>query len=186
MLGFYGILFELYSPGLVGPGLFGTISILLGLYALQLLPVDYTGLALLAFGLGLIVAELFVPSFGALGVAGLIAFVVGSIMLFDTEAPGFGVPWELVATMAGVVALSLLALVYFVVRSRRRAVVTGAEQLLHEHGVVTAWDAGRGWIHIHGERWAARGAASLRPGDPVQVRARHGLVLEVEREEGPR
>ncbi|MGE3739252.1 MAG: nodulation protein NfeD [Geminicoccaceae bacterium] len=185
VLGFYGILFELFAPGLVGPGLFGTICMLMGLYGLQLLPVDYTGLALLAFGLGLIVAEMFVSSFGALGVAGLIAFVAGSIMLFDTEVPGFGVPRALVVTIASVVGLSLLALIYFVARSRRQAVVTGGEQLLFEDGVVTTWSSGRGWVRIHGERWEARGAVNLRPGESVRVRARRGLVLEVEREEEP-
>jgi membrane-bound serine protease (ClpP class) len=183
LIGIYGIIFEFLSPGLVGPGLFGSISLLLALYAFQLLPVDYTGLALLALGLGLMLAELFVASFGALGIAGLIAFVAGSIMLFDTEVPGFVVPRELVSTLAVVAGLVLLGLLYFVLRSRREMVVTGSEQLLHEIGEVTAWGAGRGWIHVHGERWAAKGPLELRPGDTVRIYARHGLTLEVEREE---
>ncbi|HEX6010445.1 MAG TPA: nodulation protein NfeD [Geminicoccaceae bacterium] len=186
LLGIYGIVFELYSPGLVGPGLFGAICLLLAFYAFQVLPVDTTGLALLLLGLGLIAAELFVPSFGVLGVAGLVAFVAGSIMLFDTDVPGFGVAWQLVTTISAFAGLTLLAGVVLVARSRRRAVVTGGEQLLHERGEVTAWDGGRGWIRVHGERWEARGSPDLKPGDAVKVRARRGLVLEVEPEEGPR
>jgi membrane-bound serine protease (ClpP class) len=186
LLGIYGIVFELYSPGLVGPGLFGAICLLLAFYAFQVLPVDTTGLALLLLGLGLIAAELFVPSFGALGVAGLVAFVAGSIMLFDADVPGFAVAWQLVTALAAFAGLTLLAGVVLVARSRRRAVVTGGEQLLHERGEVTAWDGGRGWIRVHGERWEARGSPDLKPGDAVKVRARRGLVLEVEPEEGPR
>jgi membrane-bound serine protease (ClpP class) len=186
LLGIYGIVFELYSPGLVGPGLFGAICLLLAFYAFQVLPVDTTGLALLLLGLGLFAAELFVPSFGALGVAGLVAFVAGSVMLFDADVPGFRVAWQLVATIAALAGLTLLAGVFLVARSRRRAVVTGGEQLLRERGEVTAWDGGRGWVRVHGERWEARGPTDLKPGDAVKVRARRGLVLEVKPEEGPR
>jgi membrane-bound serine protease (ClpP class) len=183
LLGIYGILFELYSPGLVGPGLFGAICLLLAFYAFQVLPVDATGLVLLLLGLGLFAAELFVPSFGALGVAGLVAFVAGSIMLFDTDVPGFGVAWQLVTGIAAFAGLTLLAGVVLVARSRREAVVTGGEQLLRERGEVTAWDGGRGWVRIHGERWEAKGSPGLKAGDAVRVRARRGLVLEVEPEE---
>jgi membrane-bound serine protease (ClpP class) len=186
LLGICGIIIEFFLPGLVGPGLFGAICLLLAFYAFQVLPVDYTGLALLLLGVGLIVAELFVPSFGALGVAGVVAFVAGSIMLFDTEVPGFAVPWKLVTAIAAGAGLTLLAGSFLVARSRRQAVVTGGEQLLHERGEVTDWDGGHGWVRVHGERWKARGSPDLKAGDAVKVRARRGLVLEVEPEEGPR
>jgi membrane-bound serine protease (ClpP class) len=186
LLGIYGIIIEFFLPGLIGPGLFGAICLLLAFYAFQVLPVDTTGLALLLLGLGLIVAELLVPSFGVLGVAGLVAFVAGSIMLFDTDVPGFGVAWQLVTAIAVFAGLTLLAGVFLVARSRRQVVVSGGEQLLHERGEVTAWDGGRGWVRLHGERWEARGPRGLKAGDPVKVRARQGLVLEVEPEEGPR
>jgi len=93
MIGFYGLLFEFFSPGLVAPGVIGGICLLLALFALQLLPVSYTGLALIALGVGLLVAEHFAPSFGILGMGGVTAFVIGSIMLIDTDAPGYFIAW---------------------------------------------------------------------------------------------
>lgn len=182
LLGIYGIVFELYAPGLVGPGLFGAIALFLALYAFQLLPVDHAGLVLLLFGLALIVAEAFVPSFGALGIAGIVAFVTGSIMLLDTDVPGFALPWELVASVAGFTAMTLLVAALAVARSRRRAPVSGASGLLRARGEVVTWQGTRGTVRVEGELWEAHGPGGLRPGEAVQVRARHGLVLEVGRE----
>ena len=100
LIGVYALIFEFYSPGMIGPGVVGAICILLALYAFQVLPVDYTGLALLLLGIGMMVAEAFIGAFGALGIGGLVAFVIGSIMLMEEEAPGFTVAWELVGSIA--------------------------------------------------------------------------------------
>src|SRR5689334_13692112 len=100
LVGVYGLIFELGNPGLVLPGVAGAVSLLLGLYALHLLPVNYAGLALMALGLGFIVAEVFMPTYGSLGVGGIVAFVVGAMMLIDTDFPGFGIPWTLIVVLA--------------------------------------------------------------------------------------
>ena len=100
LIGVYALIFEFYSPGMIGPGVVGAICVLLALYAFQVLPVDYTGLALLLLGIGLMVAEAFVGAFGVLGIGGLVAFVIGSIMLMQEDVPGFTVAWELVGSVA--------------------------------------------------------------------------------------
>jgi membrane-bound serine protease (ClpP class) len=183
MVGTYGIIAEFWAPGTIIPGLTGVICLLLAFYAFQLLPVDETGVALVLLGLGLMVAETFVASFGALGVAGIVAFVAGSIMLFDTGAPGYAIPWPLIAAAASCSGLVLLASVVLVMRNRRRAVVTGAERLLQAPAEVIQWRAGRGWVRIHGERWEAVGPADLVAGDQTSVAGRRGLTLMVERKD---
>src|SRR5258705_9553590 len=118
MIGFYGLLFEFYSAGLVAPGVVGGICLVLGLFALQLLPVNYAGLALIALGVGLMVAEHFVPGFGILGMGGITAFVIGSVMLIDTDAPGYHIPWQLIAAVAVASAAFLFLVLHFALRSR--------------------------------------------------------------------
>lgn len=179
LVGIYGIIFELYSPGLVGPGLVGAICLLLGLYALQVLPVSYAGLALLLLGIVLVVAEAFVPSFGALGLAGIAAFVAGAVLLVDTDVPGFGVsPW-LIGSLAVVLSGIFLLALNLVLRSHRRPVATGAEAVLAGHGTVVDWAHGEGRVRLDGEIWAARGPADLASDTAVTVERRDGLVLVV-------
>lgn len=179
LIGIYGIIFELYSPGLVGPGLVGAICLLLGLYALQVLPVSYAGLALLLLGIILVVAEAFVPSFGALGLSGIIAFVAGAVLLVDTDVPGFGVsPW-LIGTLAVLLSGIFLLALGLVLRSHRRPVATGAEAVLAGHGTVVEWADGEGRVRLEGEIWAARGPKDLASDTKVTVEARDGLVLVV-------
>lgn len=180
MLGFYGLLFEFYSPGLVAPGVVGAICLLLALFALQLLPVSYTGLALMALGIGLFVAEHFAPGFGLLGLGGVTAFAIGSIMLIDTEQPGYSVPWQLVAGMTAVGAGFLLVLLNFALRARQRPVVSGREQLLGATGEVLAPGDTREFARVLGETWEVRANAPLAPGQRVRVLDIHGLVLSVE------
>ena len=107
LIGIYGIIFEFWNPGFVLPGVVGAISLLLALYAFQVLPVNYAGLALIALGIAMMVGEMLMPSFGTLGIGGVVAFVVGSIMLMDTDAPGFGISWQVVGGVA--LAASALA-----------------------------------------------------------------------------
>ncbi len=134
MIGIYGLLFEFYSPGLVGPGVVGGICLLLALYAFHLLPIDYAGLGLLLLGIALMIAEAFIPSFGIIGLGGLAAFVLGALMLFDTDAPGFTVAWEVVGGAALVTVVTGTLIMTMLLRSRRRAVVSGPEQMLGSDG----------------------------------------------------
>jgi membrane-bound serine protease (ClpP class) len=182
LVGIYGIIFEFYNPGLYLPGVAGAISLLLALYAFQVLPVNYAGLALIALGLAMMVAEMMMPSFGALGVGGIVAFVVGSIMLMDTEAPGFGVSWQVVGGMALTAGLLLMLMMIMVARSYARPVATGQEEMVGSVGKVIDWRAGTGRVRLRGETWSARGPKSLKPGREVKVKAIEGLTVEVEPE----
>ena len=183
LIGIYGIIFEFFSPGLVGPGLVGAICLLLALYAFQILPVSWTGLALVGLGVALMTAEAFLPTFGAIGVAGIVAFVTGSVLLMDTGVPGFRVSPLAIGTFAAITGGLVLLTASLAVRSQRRPLASGAEELMREAGKVVAWEGREGRIRIQGEIWLARGPAGLVPGDPVKVRDRDGLVLEVEREQ---
>ena len=180
LIGIYGIIFEFWNPGFVFPGVVGAISLLLALYAFQVLPVNYAGLALIALGIGMMVGEMLMPSFGALGIGGVVAFVVGSIMLMDTDAPGFGISWQLVGGMALAASASLLLLMAVLARSHRGAVITGQEEMLGSRARVVDWHGGAGRVRVHGEIWRARGPADLAPGKEVRVVAIDGLTLEVE------
>ena len=180
MLGFYGLLFEFFSPGLVAPGVIGGISLLLALFALQLLPVSYSGLALIALGIGLLVAEHFAPGFGLLGLGGLTAFVIGSIMLIDTDAPGYRIPWPLIAGVTAASAGFLLVVLNFALRARQRPVVSGREQMLGASGEVFVNPDGGVFARILGEMWQVRANAPLGRGQRVRVVRIDGLVLAVE------
>ena len=180
LIGFYGLLFEFYNPGFVAPGVIGGICLLVGLFALQLLPVSYTGLALIALGVGLMVAEHFVPGFGILGLGGIVAFVIGSIMLIDTDVPGYSIPWPLIAAAAALSAAFLLVVLNLVIRARKRPVVSGREQLIGATGEVTAEADGGAYARIDGEVWKVRSGASLERGQMVRVTGIDGLVLAVE------
>src|SRR5690606_23521636 len=180
MIGIYGLFFEFTSPGFGVPGVAGAISLLIAMYAFQLLPVNWTGVLLLAVGAALMLAEAFLPRFGVLGVGGIIAFVVGGLFLLDAEAPGFGIPLALIIGLALASAAILLAIGSLAARSLRRRVVSGREEMVGATGQVTA-DAGDGnwWLRVHGENWRARSGADLQPGSRVKVERIDGLTLEV-------
>jgi membrane-bound serine protease (ClpP class) len=183
LIGVYALIFEFYSPGMIGPGVVGAICVLLALYAFQVLPVDYTGLALLLLGIGLMVAEAFVGAFGVLGIGGLVAFVMGSIMLMREDVPGFTVAWELVGSVALFFGVTFMLLTAYVMRARRRPVVTGREQMIDSIGPVLEWRGGEGRVRVRGELWQARSASPLRPGQQVRVKRIDGLTLDVEPDE---
>jgi membrane-bound serine protease (ClpP class) len=183
LIGVYALIFEFYSPGMIGPGVVGAICVLLALYAFQVLPVDYTGLALLLLGIGLMVAEAFVGAFGALGIGGLVAFIMGSIMLMREDVPGFRVAWELVGSVALFFGVTFMLLTAYVMRARRRPVATGREQMIDSTGPVLEWQGGRGRVRVHGELWHARSTSPLHPGQQVRVKRIDGLTLDVEPEE---
>jgi len=182
LIGIYGIIFEFYSPGLAFPGVVGVICLLLALYAFQVLPVNHAGLALIALGIAMMAGEMVMPSFGALGIGGIVAFVVGSIMLMDTDLPGFGIAWQVVAGVALGASALLFALMAALAKSRNRPVVSGQEEMIGSRGQVLDWDEGGGRIRLHGEIWTARGPAGLAPGHAVRVTRIDGLTVEVEPE----
>ncbi|MDP3086272.1 MAG: nodulation protein NfeD [Rubrivivax sp.] len=185
MIGIYGLIFEFSSPGFGVAGVTGAICLLLALFALQMLPVNYAGLALIALGMALMAAELLVPGFGILGAGGLIAFISGGLLLFDRDVPGLGVPLALVLLLAATSAATVLAGGGMALRARRRPVVSGAEELPGAAGVVTDVIGDEVWALVHGERWRVRSDAALQPGQAVRVRAVHGLTLEVGAEPEP-
>ena len=179
MLGVYGLFFEFYNPGFVLPGVIGGIALLLGLFALNMLPVNYAGLALMVLGLVFIVAEAFLPAYGSLGVGGVIAFAVGAIMLIDTDVPGFGIPLGVIATLAIVTGLFVFLVAWLALRARQRPVVTGSEELIGSVGEMLDDAQTEGWARIHSESWRVQSPLPLKRGQRVHVTARDGLVLTV-------
>jgi membrane-bound serine protease (ClpP class) len=180
LIGIYGLLLEGYNPGSIVPGVVGAISLLLALFAFQVLSVNYAGLALIALGVLLIVAESFVPSFGALGLGGIVAFVIGSVMLLDNDVPGYDIAWPLIAGMGLIGSLVLLGIVSFAVRARRRPIVSGREGMLREHAeAVEAFDH-RGLVRVHGELWNATSRVPVAAGQRLRIVRIDGLTLEVE------
>lgn len=182
MIGIYGLLFEFYNPGLVGPGIIGAICLLLALYAFHVLPIDYSGLGLLLLGLALMVAEAFLPSFGILGLGGIIAFVLGAVLLIEPGVPGYSVSLTLIASVAIILGGTFVLVMSMLMRARRRAPVTGLEQLRTATGRVIEWEPGEreGRVLVTGERWLARASTPLAVGTPVRVVSVEGLVLHVE------
>ena len=180
LIGIYGLFFEFANPGFVLPGVAGAISLLLALYAFQILPVNYAGLALLSLGIIFMLAEAFMPSFGALGIGGVIAFVVGSIILFDVEGTGYAVSLPLIFGLSFVTAGFFLFIVGAAIKARQRPVVSGEEEMLHMVGEVIEDFEGKGRIRIHGEVWLAEAAVPLSRVNKVLVVAVDGLVLKVQ------
>jgi membrane-bound serine protease (ClpP class) len=181
-VGLYGLVFEFMNPGAVAPGVIGAICLLLGLYALQLLPVNYAGLALIVLGLAFMAAEAFLPSFGILGLGGIAAFVAGALMLIDTELPGYGIPPGLIGTLATASALLLFGTVRLALKTRRRPVTSGAAGLLGTLCTVEQTGprrTGEGWVRVQGELWHAISSTPLHPSQTVRIVGRNGLTLEV-------
>jgi membrane-bound serine protease (ClpP class) len=180
LIGVYGLLFEFLNPGAVAPGLIGAISLFVALYALHLLPINYAGAALVLLGIGLMVAEAHIGAFGVIGVGGIIAFVIGAIMMFPSGTPGFELSPMVVAATVIVTASLFLLVLAMLLRSRKRLVVTGKEALLGAEGEAVAWQGRDGRVRIRGEIWRARASKPLKPGTRVKVVDRDGLVLIVE------
>ncbi len=179
MIGVYGLLFEFLNPGALVPGTIGAIALLVGLYALAALPVDFAGIALIALGLGLMVAEAFAPSFGILGIGGVIAFIFGATIMFDTDAPEFKVDWSLIAALAVFSAGLVIVVARIGIRSFRHRVVTGSEELIGASAIVMDWRDGSGHVFVHSERWNATGPDNLAQGEKVVVTDLEGLKLAV-------
>lgn len=183
MIGVYGLIFEFMNPGSLYPGTIGAISLLIGLYALAALPVNYAGLGLIVLGLALMVGEAFTPSFGVLGIGGVVAFVIGATILFDTDVPGFTLAWPVIAAVAVASLAFTLLVVPVALRSFRRKVVSGREELIGARADVLDWRGSSGHVHVHGERWRAAASTPLKRGQHVRVTGLDGLTLTVVPEE---
>lgn len=190
MVGIYGLILEFYNPGGLVPGVVGAICLILALYAMQMLPVNYAGVGLILLGVGLMIAEAFQPSFGMLGLGGVVAFVFGSIILLDVDIPGFRIYLSVIATFALVSALVFFAIVGLALKARSRPVVSGAEQLIGRLVRVSGDFQGEegaeyvGPVFVHGESWRGRCSAPLLKNQMARVVAVEGLNLRLEEEEG--
>ncbi|MGH8709792.1 MAG: NfeD family protein [Burkholderiales bacterium] len=179
LIGIYGLFFEFSNPGYVLPGVAGLICLILGLYAFQLLPVNYAGLVLIMVGIAFMIAEVYFPAYGSLGVGGVVAFVIGSVILIRTDAPGFGIPLPLILGIGIASALFLIFVMGMVIKARDRTVVSGREELIGSTGEVTEYFEKEGWARVHGETWRVKSAARLQRGQKIRVEKIDGLILEV-------
>ena len=179
LIGVYGLILEGYNPGAILPGVVGAICLLTALYAFQMLPVNYAGFALIVLGIILMIGEAMAPSFGALGIGGVISIVIGSIILIDTDVPGFAVSRPLIGAIALAGSLGLLAIIGIAVKARQRPVVAGREELAGAAGTALMDFETRGDVFVHSERWSAVTEAPLRKGQAIVVTGIEGLTLEV-------
>lgn len=180
MLGTLGLLYELWSPGAILPGVVGGICIVLALYAVQALPINYAGLALIILGIAFMVGEAFAPSFGALGIGGVIAFVAGSVMLMDSEVEGYEVYWPAIVGVAVAGALGSAAIGTFAMRARGRKVVSGMEEMVGLTGRALESFEHEGRIRVHSEEWQARSEQPVTENQLVKVTGLEGLVAIIE------
>jgi membrane-bound serine protease (ClpP class) len=179
MIGIYGLLFEFMNPGYVAPGVIGGVCLLLALWGLQMLPINYAGLALILLGVALFVAEAFMPSFGVLGIGGVVAFGFGALLLIDADVPGLRIPLPLIGVVTLVSAAFVIGVAGMAVKARRRPVVSGKERIVGMPGEVIEFGGGQGWARVDGERWQVRADEALSPGQQVRVTRVDGLTLEV-------
>jgi len=180
MIGIYGLIFEFANPGAIVPGTIGSICLLLALFSFQILPINYAGLALMLLGIALMVAEAFQPSFGVLGLGGVAAFVTGSVILIDTELPGYGINIGVIAGITvSTVAFFLMAL-GMVLRNRHHPIVSGKEEMIGAACVALEDFTHKGRVEVHSEHWTARTRTPIQKGDKARVTAIDGLILDVE------
>jgi membrane-bound serine protease (ClpP class) len=179
LLGIYGLIFEGYNPGAFLPGVVGAIALLLALFSFQILPVNYAGLALIALGVILMIAEFLVPSFGTLGIGGVAAFIFGSVILMDSDVPGFGVSLPLIIGIGGTGALAVLGAIWLAMRSRLLPVVSGVEEMRHTTATALEDFDVEGTVWAHGERWRARSTMPVRKGQTLKVTKVENLLLHV-------
>lgn len=180
LVGIYGLIFEFSSPGTVAPGVIGTICLLLGLYALNMLPVNYAGLGLILLGITLLVIEVYNPTV-VLGLGGIIAFVLGAAMLFEIEAPGFRLSWPVIGIATAIFVSLLLVVLNSLRRARKGPVRLGAQAMRGLPAEILDWSESEGHVFAHGERWQARGTEAFKPGEVVEVANIVNLTLVVRR-----
>jgi membrane-bound serine protease (ClpP class) len=179
IIGLYGLMFEGYNPGAVLPGVTGAICLLLGLYALQVLSVNFAGLALVVLGVAMMIAEFFAPTHAVLGLGGLVAFVFGSVILMDTDTPGFEASRGLVGGIAAFAGIAMLGTIRMAMRARRRPVATGREQLVGDSAEAVSDFNGEGQVRIYGEQWNAISSVPVTRGQRLRIDRVDGLTLHV-------
>ncbi|MFA9421266.1 MAG: nodulation protein NfeD [Gammaproteobacteria bacterium] len=177
LIGVYGLFLEFYSPGGIVPGVAGAISLLIALYAFQVLPVNYAGLALIGLGMVLMVMEAFIPSTGILGIGGVVSFVVGSVILMDTESEAFQIAVPLIIAVAAFSVLLLVMVFGMLIRSRRVALVSGESAMLNEKAEVMEDFVERGLVRVHGELWQAVTEQPVKKGQLIPIKAINGLKV---------
>ncbi|QQO18137.1 nodulation protein NfeD [Bradyrhizobium diazoefficiens] len=180
MVGIYGLIFEFVSPGAVAPGVVGTICLLIGLYALNLLPINYAGLGLMLVGIALLAIEAFSPTV-VIGLGGVVAFVLGALMLVRVEAPGYRLSWTVIGIVAAMFTGFVLVVFGALRRARRGPGRAGVQAMQGLSAEVLDWNETEGHVFTHGERWQARGAEIFRPGERVEVAKVVDLTLVVRR-----
>ncbi len=181
MAGILGLYMEFSNPGALFPGIAGGIALLLALASLQVLPINYAGLLLIGLGMCLLVAEAFLPSFGLLGISGVVSLGLGSLLLFDVEGSDLTVDPGIVLAAVGTLSAAVLVVTFLVVKSQRRKATLGYEGLVGEVGEVRERLDLKGRVFVHGEVWRAEGAERLEPGDRIEVVGHDGMVLKVKR-----
>jgi len=179
LFGIYGLILEFSNPGAIVPGTIGAISLLLALYGFQLLPINYAGMGLILLGISLMVGEAFEPSFGILGIGGVVAFIFGSIILIDTSAPGFAIELSVIITFALISAVIFIFVVGLALKARRKPVVSGIEELIGAQATVLDDFEQQGRVSVHSESWVAHSNVPLLKGQQVKVAGVSGLTLEV-------
>lgn len=181
LAGIFGLFFEFSNPGFVLPGVIGAISLLLALYAFQVMPVNYVGVVLILLGIAFMTAEVFIPGFGILGIGGITAFVIGSVMLINTDVPGYGIPWSVILPVAAASALFIFLVASMALKAHKRPVKGGGEEMIGLTGTVLEdFDGKAGLAQVHGETWRIRSSQPLTKGQRIRVIHLDGLVLEVE------
>lgn len=180
LIGIYGLFFEFANPGFIVPGVTGAIALILALYAFHMLPISYAGMGLMILGLVFLIAEAFVPSFGALGLGGIIAFMVGSVFLMNTELQAYRIDWSVIIAMGLINGLFFFGIIGMAIRSAKRKVVSGPENLISMEGhALDGFSSAEGWVWVNGERWQAVSQQPIKSQEKIRVTAVNGLVLTV-------
>lgn len=179
LIGVYGLIYEFASPGAIGPGVLGAVCLVLGLYALNQLPLNYAGLALIVLGIGLMAAEAFTPTFGVLGVGGAIAFLIGAAMLIDTDLPAYRLSWFVILASAALTGGFFMIALAYTLKTHARKTVTGREAMIGSRAKVLDWSGTSGHVWIASERWRAEGPQDVAPGSWVRVTGVDSLRLHV-------
>ncbi len=183
MIGLYGILFEIYNPGSIFPGVVGGICIILALYSFQALPISYAGLFLIILGIIFFILELKIVSHGLLAIAGIISIVLGSIMLIDLPSSYLSISWKSILAVAVISAIFFLVVLSYAVKAQFSKVRTGMEGLIGEQGVAKTDIYQQGKVMVQGELWSAKSEEPIKAGETVQVEKVEGLVLKVKKKE---
>ncbi|GAB5499929.1 MAG: nodulation protein NfeD [Pseudohongiellaceae bacterium] len=183
MIGFYGLILEFYNPGMGVPGVTGIICLLLGAYALQMLPINYAGLALIIVGVGLMLVEAFSPSFGVFGLGGAVAFVLGSVILMDTDLEAFRISIGIIAAFAVTSAGLFILSINMLMRARKQKVVTGSESMIGSTALALESFESQGHVRAFSENWKAQSDQPVEKGSNLEIIDIDGLILKVKKQE---